>query len=179
MDITPDYCKCKTLILGCGNILFGDDGFGPKVVERLNRYYHLPDDSVAINAGSGVRGILFDIVLSEKKPDRIIIVDAIDDGHAPGEVFEISLEEIPEKKLDDFSLHQVPTSNLLKELRDLCSIKVDVIATQFEDIPETADMTLSKPVSAAIPKTCKMIMEKVTMCALSSPLLRERKKVRG
>ena len=27
-DATPDYCSKPVLILGCGNLLFGDDGFG-------------------------------------------------------------------------------------------------------------------------------------------------------
>ncbi|MBI3991071.1 MAG: hydrogenase maturation protease [Candidatus Omnitrophica bacterium] len=161
MDITPDYCKCKTLILGCGNILFGDDGFGPRVVERLQKKMSLPADTVAINTGSGVRGILFDIVLSEKKPKRIIIVDAIDDGRKPGEVFEISIEDIPKKKIDDFSLHQLPTSNLLKELRDICDIEVAIIVSQVEDIPEIANMTLSRQVSIAISMACKIIMRKL------------------
>lgn len=159
MDITPDYCKCRTLILGCGNILFGDDGFGPNVVERLNKKYRLPPDTVAINAASGVRVFLFDIILSEKKPERIIIVDAVDTGRIPGEVFEISLEKIPEKKLDDFSVHQLPTSNLLKELSDLCGIKIKVIAAQIENIPETANMKLTKTLRAAIPKACKTILK--------------------
>ena len=35
------------LIFGCGNILWGDDGFGPAVIECLNEKYHLPDDVLA------------------------------------------------------------------------------------------------------------------------------------
>src|SRR4030066_2411185 len=89
----------KILILGCGNILFGDDGFGPLVAEELQKNYNLPENVGVINAGSSVRNILFDIALSEKKPDKIIIVDAIDAAKTPGEIFELPINEIPENKI--------------------------------------------------------------------------------
>jgi len=54
-----DYCVKPVLILGCGNILFGDDGFGPKVVEYLEQNYPIPENAEVINAGCSVRNILF------------------------------------------------------------------------------------------------------------------------
>ena len=115
----PDRYRKPILVFGCGNILFGDDGFGPCAVEFLKNNYSIPSDVEVLNAGCSIRNILFDITLSDKKPKKIIIVDAIDAGRPPGEMFEIELEEIPENKLDDFSMHQLPTSNLLKELKEL------------------------------------------------------------
>jgi len=159
MENIPTYCNCKNLILGCGNILFGDDGFGPHVAEELQKNYNLPENVGVINAGSSVRNILFDIALSEKKPDKIIIVDAIDAGKTPGEIFELSIDEIPEKKIDDFSMHQLPTSNLLKELKDFCKVNVIIIACQVESIPEEVTASVSKKITDAIPEVCKRINE--------------------
>ena len=147
------------LILGCGNTLFGDDGFGPRVAEELLKNYNLPENVGVINAGTSVRNILFDIALREKKPDKIIIVDAIDAGKTPGEIFELPIDEIPEKKIDDFSMHQIPTSNLLKELKDLCKVDVIVIACQVENIPEEVTASVSKKITDAIPEVCKRINE--------------------
>ena len=149
----------NVLILGCGNILFGDDGFGPHVAEELQKNYTLPENVGVINAGSSVRNILFDIALSEKKPDKIIIVDAIDAGKTPGEIFELPIDEIPEKKIDDFSMHQLPTSNLLKELKDFCKVDVIIIACQVENIPTEVSTTISKKLIDAIPEVCKRINE--------------------
>ena len=149
----------NVLILGCGNILFGDDGFGPHVAEELQKNYNLPENVGVINAGSSVRNILFDIALSEKKPDKIIIVDAIDAAKTPGEIFELPIDEIPEKKIDDFSMHQLPTSNLLKELKDFCKVNVIIIACQVENIPTEVSTTISKKLIDAIPEVCKRINE--------------------
>lgn len=159
MENIPSYCNCKILILGCGNILFGDDGFGPHVAEELLKNYHLPGNVGVINAGTSVRNILFDIALSEKKPEKIIIIDAIDAGKTPGEIFELPIDEIPEKKIDDFSMHQLPTSNLLKELKDFCKVDVIIIACQVENIPTEVSTTISKKLIDAIPEVCKRINE--------------------
>lgn len=139
--------------------MFGDDGFGPHVAEELQRNYNIPENVGVINAGSSVRNILFDITLSEKKPEKIIIVDAIDAGKTPGEIFELPIEEIPEKKIDDFSMHQLPTSNLLKELKDFCKVDVIIIACQVENIPEEVTASISKKITDAIPEVCKRINE--------------------
>ena len=149
----------NVLVFGCGNILLSDDGFGPRVAEELLKNYHLPGNVGVINAGTSVRNILFDIALSEKKPEKIIIIDAIDAGKTPGEIFELPIDKIPEKKIDDFSMHQLPTSNLLKELKDLCKVDVIIIACQVENIPTEVSTTISKKLIDAIPEVCKRINE--------------------
>ena len=161
MEAIPSYCNCKVLILGCGNILFGDDGFGPKVIERLQKDYAFPENVAVLNAGSSVRNILFDVALSEKRPSKIVIIDAIDAGRTPGEIFELPIDEIPEKKIDDFSMHQLPTSNLLKELKDFCQVNVRIIVCQVENIPKEVSTGISQSLVDAIPKLCKRINEHI------------------
>jgi len=155
----PDIPNKNVLIFGCGNILFSDDGFGPRVAEELLKNYQLPENVGVINAGTSIRNILFDIALSEKKPEKIIIIDAIDAGKTPGEIFELPIDEIPEKKIDDFSMHQLPTSNLLKELKDLCKVDVIIIACQVENILAEVSTDISKKLIDAIPEVCKRINE--------------------
>ena len=155
----PDIPDKNVIVFGCGNILFGDDGFGPRVAEELIKNYPLPENVGVINTGTGIRNILFNIALSEKKPERIIIIDAIDAGKTPGEIFELPIDEIPEKKIDDFSMHQLPTSNLLKELKDLCKVDVIIIACQIENIPTEVSATISKKLLDVIPEACKRINE--------------------
>lgn len=138
------------IVLGCGNILYGDDGFGPHVAEHLENACHIPSHVSVINAGTGVREMLFDLVISEQRPKKIIVIDAIDANRAPGEVFNIPLEEMPEHKTDDFSIHHMPTTNMLKELRDFCNVEVIVIVAQVESIPEEVKPGLTKSLTGAI-----------------------------
>ncbi len=160
MEQFPDYCRKEILIAGCGNKLFGDDGFGPEVVEYLLSHHTIPDHICLLDVGTGIRKILFTISLSEPRPREIVIIDAVDKGRRPGDIFEMTLDEIPHEKIDDFSIHQVPSSNLLKELQDMCSVKVTVMACQIKSIPETIQSGLSDPVKKAVPLLAQRIVKK-------------------
>jgi coenzyme F420 hydrogenase subunit delta len=153
-----DMFDKSVLIFGCGNILFGDDGFGPAVAHSL-QYYPLPPDVGVLDVGTSIRDILFNLALSEKRPHQLIIVDAVDQpGKQPGEIFEISVEEIPAKKTADFSLHQFPTVNILKELQDYTNTEVRVLVAQVENLPEEVSPGLSPAMKAAVPTACEHIM---------------------
>ena len=40
-DAIPDFCSKPALILGCGNVLFGDDGFGCALAEYLETRFEI------------------------------------------------------------------------------------------------------------------------------------------
>jgi len=157
MNDVPECYQKSTLILGCGNTLLGDDGFGPAVIAYLEKHYQIPEDVAILDVGTGAREILFNIVLAEKKPDRIIVIDAVDCQRKPGEILTIRIDDLPENKIDDFSLHQLPTSNLLKELKELCRVEVVLLSVQPESVPETVKPGLSPRLQAAIPRMGKYI----------------------
>jgi len=146
------------IVLGCGNILFGDDGFGSSVVDHIERSRFLPENVSVINAGTSVREILFDLILAEQKPRKIIVIDAVDANRRPGEVFRIDIEEIPKNKVDDFALHGMPTSNLLRELRDFCHVEVIIIAGQVESIPDVVRPGLSEALSRGVSVAAKEVL---------------------
>lgn len=159
MEYVPDYCRKEILIAGVGNKLFGDDGFGPAVIEYLERHFTIPENVCLADAGTGIRKLLFTITLGEVRPKIIVVIDAVDKGREPGEIFEISLDEIPVEKIDDFSIHQVPSSNLLKELRDLCAVKVKIEVCQVQFIPDTIQSGLSEPLKKAVPLMAQRIAD--------------------
>lgn len=159
MMIESIYSK-PCLIFGCGNPLFGDDGFGPAVVDHLLAHHQVPENVACVDAGTSVRDMLFDILLAEKKPDQVIIIDASDqDGRKPGEISEIDIDAIAAKKTADFSLHQFPTTNMLKELKMHTDVTVRVLVVQPEHIPDEINPGLSESVTSAVGKMCGHIMD--------------------
>jgi coenzyme F420 hydrogenase subunit delta len=150
------------LVFGCGNILFGDDGFGPAVIELLDTRHQLPDQAVAIDVGTSIREFLFDLLIAPQKPRKIIIVDASDQpGRAPGELFELAVDEISPQKINDFSLHQFPSVNLLQELSTLGGVEVRVLAVKVGCIPDHVRPGLTPPVAAALPGACAWVMDQL------------------
>ena len=159
MEYVPDYYRKDLLILGVGNPLFGDDGFGPAVAEELERRGRVPSFAAVLDVGTGVREILFDLILSTERPKEVIIVDALDCGREPGEVFKVLVDEVPKIKSHDFSLHLAPSLNLLKELRDSAGVTVTILATQPEQIPEIVTAGLSAAIQRAVEEAADYIAD--------------------
>lgn len=159
-DVLPEFCRKRSLVLGCGNVLFGDDGFGPAVVEWLQAHCRarLPDDVYVLDAGTGVRTILFTLALSDEGPEQVIVLDAVDAGREPGEIFDLEIDDLPLCKVDDFSMHQLPTSNLLKELKDRGGVDVRIVCCQVQWIPDCVSPGLSSAVAQAVPAACELIL---------------------
>ena len=157
----------KTMIFGCGNLIMGDDGFGPAVIDELQARWDLPAGVEAIDAGTCVREYLFDYLLAEEgRPEKIIVLDAVDfTDRNPGEVFEIFPEQIPAKKIHDFSLHQFPTVNLLQELSENTGIKVQIIVAQIKSIPEEIAPGLSPEITRAVTFTCEKLSQILSLKA--------------
>ena len=68
------------VLVGCvGNVLRGDDGFGPAVAERLS----LPAQAKVVETGIGGIALLQELMTGW---DGLVLVDAVDTGDAPGTV---------------------------------------------------------------------------------------------
>ena len=93
----------EVLVLGIGNLLWADEGFGVRCVETLERDWRLPP-TVALLDG-GTQGLyLLPYVQAAR---RLIVFDAVDYGLAPGTIKTVADAEVPRfmgaKKM---SLHQ-------------------------------------------------------------------------
>jgi coenzyme F420 hydrogenase subunit delta len=155
-DELPEYCTAGVLVLGCGNPLMGDDGFGPAVAERLLAGPARAGICV-INAGTGSRGIIFNMVTGTQRPKAIMIVDALRAGKRPGELFWVDIEDLSLEKAEDFSLHMTPASNMLLELKKM-GVEIRVLACEPKDLPEVMTEGLSDEVAAAVGPAARMVL---------------------
>jgi hydrogenase maturation protease len=71
----------KTLVLGLGNVLMGDEGIGVHVVRALEKHT-LPDGVECLDGGTGG----FVLLEPLQNADRIVLIDAAADGNAEGTV---------------------------------------------------------------------------------------------
>jgi hydrogenase maturation protease len=76
-----DASKKKTLVLGLGNVLLGDEGIGVYVVRALEKHT-LPAGVECLDGGTGGFVLLGPL----QEADRIVMIDATDDGNPPGTV---------------------------------------------------------------------------------------------
>ena len=156
--LNPIYTKA-CLIFGCGNPLLGDDGFGPAVIAHLENHYQLPEHAAILDVGTSIREILFDMLLSDSKPQQMVIVDAAQHPQVePGTISEINIDQIQLSKISDYSLHQFPTTNMLKELKEETEIDIRVLVAQMSCQPTEVKPGLSQPVKDAVPRMCERIL---------------------
>ncbi len=157
-DCLPGFCRADTVVMGCGNRLLGDDGFGPEVIRYLRDRCRIPANAVLLDAGTGISRLLFDIVLAPCKPRRLIVVDAMRLGLPPGTVSALPLDTVSPEQVRAFAEHQEPTSCLLKELRDMGGIEVILLVAEPEFMPAEVSPGLSPAMKAAVPRAGEEIL---------------------
>lgn len=80
----------RTLVVGCGNLLRGDDAVGPILVRHLADLGTPPGVRLA---DAGTAGM--DVAFAMRGQDRVILVDAsTGSGHPPGTLFRVPGEVI-------------------------------------------------------------------------------------
>ncbi len=93
----------RILILGIGNVLWADEGFGVRCVEAMAETHALPDTVRLLDGGT--QGLYLLPFLEES--DALLVFDAIDYGLPPGTLKVVRDDEVPAfmgaKKM---SLHQ-------------------------------------------------------------------------
>jgi hydrogenase maturation protease len=92
--------QTRTLVIGCGNLLCGDDAAGPVLVRRLFGR-GLPEGVLCIDAGTGG----MDVALQMRGVTEVILVDACRSGSVPGSLFEVPGEAVEHQSPSGVSLH--------------------------------------------------------------------------
>ena len=157
----PDHVRKRIVVLGVGNSLFGDDGFGPATVRLILRSPEVPDDVCILDVGTAVMPVLLDILLSDLGPQRLIILDTINLGRRPGELARVSVEQLPQTRSDLFSFHSFSARKILQELKDQKDLDVTILACQAGRIPSEIEEGLSKPVEDAVHRAARRVLEMI------------------
>lgn len=145
-----------TLILGLGNELRGDDGLGPAVVRALTTHRALPPEVKVLDGG--LAGV--ETVLLLKGARRAIIVDAAEQGLAPGSWRRLPLAAVLEHAARNGggSWHAAGLAEALALGHALEVLPPDLVVYAVQ--PERADFApgLSEPLQAAVPLLCEQIL---------------------
>jgi len=145
------------MILGIGCILYSDEGFGVRVVEKLQQLYEFPDNILVVDGG--VLGINLLGVIS--KPDHLIVVDAIRNRGNPGDVYRLQGDAIPERIRAKNSLHQVDFLEALTLCQALDKVPETIIlGVEPADI-ETQSLELTPVTQSRIDPIIDMVLDEL------------------
>ena len=149
----PDTVRAKRiLVAGVGNVLRGDDGFGPAVTELLG---HLPQGAEVVETGTGGIALLQELMLG---CDGLVLIDACDRGAAPGTVFVLEPTVSPGEHVPDVHLANPDRVLSMAKTMGFLPARVRIIGCQPEDVEEMCQ-GLSPIVQRALPFAVQKIEE--------------------
>lgn len=100
----------RVLILGIGNVLWADEGFGVRCVETLNQRYRFGENVKLMDGGT--QGIY--LVQHVQQADVLVVFDAIDYGLKPGTLKVVHDDDVPKfMGAKQMSLHQTGFQEVL------------------------------------------------------------------
>ena len=134
-------------VLGIGNTILSDEGFGVRVVEFLQKKYAFPDNVQLIDGGTlGVELIHFVAGTS-----KLLIIDSIDGGTEAGKIFHLRDAEILKHFTQKISAHEVGIQDILTmlEITDKKIPCVELIGAQPFSLD--AGINLTPPMQKLLP----------------------------
>ena len=130
--LQKDIFKGRTVIVGIGNTLKGDDGFGPAFVERLKGNIR----SVCIDAGSAPENYIGRIV--RENPDTILFVDAAHLDLPAGQYRLLASEDLLK---GGFTTHDISPRMLIEYLRIQTRAAIFLLGVQPKNISLGSEMS--------------------------------------
>jgi hydrogenase maturation protease len=147
----------KTVIVGCGNPVRGDDGVGPRLIRYLWERGLPPHVKLVDGGTSGI-----DVIFHMESADEVVIIDACYTGEKPGTVFRVPAEDVEElPSREEANLHSIKWYHAIALAKHLLngkypkSISVYLIEGKNFGIGET----LSEEVENAMKELAEYIMK--------------------
>ena len=143
-----DPAAYETLILGIGNILWADEGYGIRAAETLNARYRLPEHARIMDGGT--QGIF--LLPWVRSATQLLIFDAVDFGLEPGTLRLVRDADVPRfmgaKKV---SMHQAGFQEVLSsaELSGQFPARIALVGVQ-PGLLDDYGGSLTAPVRAQI-----------------------------
>lgn len=156
----PRYSGIGTLVIGCGNLLRGDDAAGPVLIRRMWQR-GLPDGVHCADGGTGGMDVAFQM----RGVPHVILVDACRTGQPPGTLYEIPGEQVEElPPIEGINLHSFRWDHALAFGRWL--LKEDYPEKITVYLVEGAEFEisegLSSPVDAAVDRLVDRIFARLS-----------------
>lgn len=158
----------EVTILGVGNVILRDEGFGVRVAEYLDAHYDFPESVQVIDGGTlGIE--LTQYVTGTKK---LLVIDSINGGQAPGTRFHFHNDDIMAHFQDKLSAHEVGIQDVLV-----------LLTVTGRKIPEVVvlgaqpyDLEAGVELSPEMKNSCRSSRRRPSMCSRSGASRRTRKK---
>jgi len=150
----------KTIVIGLGNPILGDDGVGWKVAEEISGLVLSKSDSIVVDCLS-VGGLsLMEHMIGY---NRAILVDTLQTGlHPPGTVIQMQLEDLPDQLAGHLvSAHDANLKTALQLGREMgveLPEQITIVGIEAQHVYDFTEV-LSPDVMAAVPQAVQLVSD--------------------
>lgn len=149
----------RVLVLGVGNLLWADEGFGVRCVEEFARRWSAPDRVELMDGGT--QGLY--LVQHIADADRVLVFDAVDFGAPAGTLVVVRDGDVPSFiARGKMSLHQAGVADVLAcaELLGRKPVALTVIGAQPMELEDYGG-SLTPPLRALVPQAVALAAEEL------------------
>ncbi len=143
----------RTLVIGMGNLIYGDEGVGVHVIEEIKNM-QLPGHVELLDIGTST----MDLIAYLDGVKKLIVIDAMKAGGTPGTLYRCRPEDLLPKGEDPVSLHDVGLLETLAMAKKK-GLEIDTVIIGVE--PKVFDwgMELSEEVKDRIPDIIDAVLK--------------------
>jgi hydrogenase maturation protease len=152
--------KIDALVLGIGNVLWADEGFGVRAVEALHAAWTFPDNVRLMDGGTlGLN--LFEDIASAR---QVLVFDAIDYGLPGGTLKVLRDAEVPAWGAKKLSPHQTGFNDILAlaQLRGTVPERITAIGVQPVELDDFGG-SLRAPVRARLAEAVELAVGELAL----------------
>ena len=145
------------LVLGLGNTIMTDDGFGVKVVTTLSSRYHFQGPVQLLDGGT----LGLDLLPYLEEIESLLIVDALDMRDEPGKIFRLEGDEVPRAFASKLSVHQMGLQDLLAVAQLQGHVPRNLVVWGVQPECIEMDTELTTTVAAAVEPVVAKVLEEL------------------
>lgn len=146
----------KVLILGVGNLLLKDDGFGVHLINSFKDTV-FPEHITLLEAGT----VSHQLIPLLREVDHLIVIDVVEAGDTPGSIFRFSPDDMQFRSEQKASLHQISLTDVL-HMAELTGgkPKTVILGVQPKDVSSWS-LEMSDELVAVMPRVRELVMEEL------------------
>lgn len=147
----------KTTILGLGNILLGDEGFGVHFIRSIAGKYRF-DSNVRVVDGGTLGYRLLDTICSA---DRIIVIDVIKVDDEPGSIYRFNRAEMELHMPAPTSAHEVEFLDVLYQAELMGELPEATFLCVVPKSYGTMKLEMTEPMKDAFPAMERLLLDEL------------------
>ena len=145
-------------VLGIGNIILRDEGFGVRAMEYLEQHWAFSEDEVRLLDGGTLGPELLHFVTGT---EHLLILDAVSGDAAPGTIYRFEDDAVMAHFQEKMSSHEIGIQDVLAWLTVTERAIPNVVVLGMQPYEVTAGLSLSPEMAAALPHFAHRAVEEL------------------